>query len=298
MLRITKEGSHGYMSPDIEPKAHCESGDTVLFEAPDCYDGLLKSESDRYSEILTVENPVSGPLYINGAEKGDVLKIDILKIEVANQGVQAMKPNGGPLGKYIDEEYSKIIPIKDGQVMFNDKIHIPLLPMIGTIGTAPEHGSVDTMTPGEHGANMDCKKIQEGTTLYLPVNTPGALLQIGDVHGVMGDGEVALDALEVEAEVTVRVTVCKNLPIPTPMVESEDEYVTIASAQTMDEAAVLACDKMYHFLGYMTDINEKDRIALLSLVGDLGICQVVDPLMTARMTVPKWIFENYDIHEV
>ena len=141
---------------------------------------------------------------------------------------------------------------------------------------------------------MDCKKFRNDTTLYLPVNVDGALLSIGDLHAVMGDGETATCAVETAGEATVRVTVLKNIKIPTPLLRTEDEYVTISSAKTLDKACEAASKKMLDLLGVATDMDVNERIMLLSLVGSMEICQVVNPLKTARTTIPSWILEQYN----
>lgn len=264
-MYVKHAGAVVAMSSENVPKCHCQSGSTVTFQTLDCYGGNIRREQDLfhlvdYSEI----NPATGPIYVEGAEPGDVV-----------------------------EERTKIIRIEDGCAVFNDRIKLPVSPMVGVVGTAPAGEAVLNGTPGEHGSNMDCTKIKEGVSLYLPVNVPGALLAMGDLHAVMGDGEAATCAVEIGGEVTVRVGVLKGLTLPTPFLKTEKEYATIASAMTLDDAVAAACRKMSDFLAIATDLDACERVMLLSLAGDMEICQIVNPRKTARMAVPIWILDRY-----
>src|SRR5699024_8756353 len=143
------------------------------------------------------------PIHINGAEKGDILKVKINKITLADQGVIATGPDLGVMGHKIEAFTSKIVPIENEQAIFNDKIKIPLNQMIGVIGVAPEGGPVPTGTPGAHGGNMDTQIITEGAEVYFPVFTDGALFALGDFHAAMGDGEVGGSGIEIPGHVSV-----------------------------------------------------------------------------------------------
>ena len=184
--------------------------------------------------------------------------------------------------------------IKNGQAIFNDKIQIPIKPMIGVLGVAPAEGEILTGTPGEHGGNMDCKRLVKGSTIYLPVNVSGALLSIGDLHAVQADGEIVICAVEIPGEVTVKITVVKNKSLPLPILMEGDHIMTIASAELLDDAATDATKNMHSFLMRELYMDLHESAMLLSLVGELKICQVVDPLKTARMEIPKWVLEDYD----
>lgn len=223
-IYINKEDSIVSMSSNNKAKHYCKSGSTVVFQTSDCYNGNLKSEGDLFHLIdYSNINPATGPLYIENAEPGDVLRVDILELKLDSQGVMSVSPGRGALKDFVEEERTKIIKIEDEYAVFNDILKFPINPMIGVIGTAPKEGEVLNGTPGEHGSNMDCNKIQEGTSLFLPVNVPGALLAMGDLHAVMGDGESATCGIEISGEVTVKVTVLKYAIMPTPFLKTNSE---------------------------------------------------------------------------
>ena len=158
--------------------------------------------------------------------------------------------------------------------------------MIGCIGTAPEEGSVLTTRPGTHGGNMDNAKITAGSTLLLPVYHDGALLSLGDLHAAMGDGEVTGCGVEIFGVVTIRVNVIKNIKMQLPAVITDDVFMTIASAKTLDEASETAVKMMLDTLVYLADFSENDAWKIVGIIGNIRICQIVNALKTVRCEVP------------
>ena len=282
------------MSRHNEPVAKARSGETVRFETLDCFGCQLQREDQLLGGLdWSNINPATGPLFVEGAMPGDVLKVEILKIDLDDHGVMVDAPGEGVTGCAVAEETTKILPIADGKVIFNEKLSFPINPMIGVIGTAPAGEDVDTGTPDAHGGNMDCTRIGAGATLYLPVNVEGALLAMGDLHALMGDGEVEVCGVEIAGAVTVRVSVVKNCGLPTPFLINESVAAAIFSAESVDEACVGATMAMHGFLKQEVGMNEHEAGMLLSVVGNLRICQIVDPEKTCRLELPRSVMEAY-----
>ena len=282
------------MSAAHRPVAETEPGSTVTFETKDCFANGLACATQLFSSIDWNEiNPATGPLAIRGALPGDVLKVEIRDIRLASQGVMVTVPGFGVLDKAMVRETTKIVRIEDGEAVLNDRIRLPVRPMIGVIGVAPAGEPVATGTPGDHGGNMDCKRIVKGSVLYLPVAVPGALLALGDLHAVMGDGEIVVCGVEIAGEVDVRVSVLKGIRLSTPFLAEGGRLMTIASAETLDEAGAEATRRMHRFLTERLNIETHEAGILLSAAADLRVCQVVDPLKTARMELPLWVAERY-----
>jgi amidase len=293
MQRITTSTIIPSLSADHPPVARADSGSRIVFETLDCYANQIQHEHQGLKDLTGFfGNPATGPVFIKGAEPGDVLKIHIADLRIGEQGTMLVHPKWGALAGHLPEK-TRRIPIRDGKAIFNDRLSLPLNPMIGVIGVAPKGQAVPTSTPGAHGGNMDCKRIAKGATLYLEVNVPGALLAIGDLHAAMGDGEIVVCGLEIPGEVTVDVEVLKNLKLPLPMLLDDQHVMTIASAQTLDEASRDATRQMHRFLIDELQMDPADAGMILSLVGDLRICQIVDPLLTARMELPRWVLAKY-----
>jgi amidase len=270
-------------------------GDVVEIETKDCFSDQVKKEEDIISSMEWDKvNPATGPIYIEGAQKGDVLKITLQKIVLKEKGVLATGDDMGVLGDKLDRLYSKVVDIKDDKVIFSSKLEIPIKPMIGVIGVAPACKEINCGTPGSHGGNMDNTMIGEGAVLYLPIFKEGAYFALGDVHAVMGDGEIGVSGVEVGAFVTVKLDVIKGLKLNNPLLENDSVFATIASAESLDKAVDAAVHDMFELISPRVDLPTKDISMLFSIVGDAQICQVVDPLKTARFVVPKWVLNKYD----
>ncbi|MBN8209057.1 acetamidase/formamidase family protein [Bacillus sp. NTK071] len=274
---------------DHQPVKVVPSGATIEILTYDCFENQLQTED---TEITGIDwdrvNPATGPIYVQDALPGDVLKVTIEKLEIGEQGVMVVGPDLGVMGHRLKEMESKIIPIKNGKALFNE-LEIPLNPMIGVIGVAPEGEGVSCGTPGAHGGNMDNKMITEGATLYFPVFAEGALFGLGDFHAAMGDGEVSVSGIEVPGRATVKLEVIKGEPMSQPMLENEEVVTQIASAETLDEAVKQATELMIDRIAERTGMPIGEVTMLMSAIGQVEVCQVVDPLMTARFVVPKWL---------
>ncbi len=295
-MKVSSETVVYSMAAENKPVATCKPGNTIIFETKDCFSNQIRTE-DKLFELTDWDtvNPATGPVAVEGAMPGDVLKVSIKKIEVAGQGVMIAVPEMGFLDKYIEESQTKIIPIENDQAVFNDKIKLPLSPMIGVIGTAPAEIAVPCGTPGSHGGNMDTTSIKEGADLYLPVFVEGGLLAMGDLHAVMGDGEVVVCGVEIAGEVTVKVDLIKGKSISDPILENSEAWYTIASAPTLGEAAQKVTDNMFEFLSQRLSLPTNEIGMLMSLICDLEVCQVVDPEKTARMKLDKKALAEYDL---
>jgi len=268
-------------------------GSWLVFKTKDCFGNQVRSADMEFQSLDWDNiNPATGPVYVEGAEPGDTLRIRIRDIAVGDRCTMMAGPGLGLSGDLVKKNEVRIVPVRNGFVEYSPQVKVPVRPMIGVIGVAPvpEAGEINCGTPGEHGGNMDCKEITAGADLYLRVNVPGALLAMGDLHAAMGDGEVSVCGAEIPGEVTVEVNVLKNAALPSPLLVTEKMVATIASAKTLEEAAELATHDAVRLLETRSGLSAYDAISLLSLAGNLAICQVVDPLKTVRMEMPKTIF--------
>lgn len=275
-------------SKENEPVYFVDNGETFWVETDDCYSGQIKSEKILRPDIdISIMDCSVGPISVANAEPGDILCIEVLAIQLAEQGVMVTSPGLGVLGERIEKADTKIIPIKDGFAVFNDKIRLPLTPMIGVIGVAPAEGSIHCAVPGSHGSNMDTKIIKVGTKVYLPVFVRGAMLAIGDLHACMGDGELSGTGIETAGKVCLKVDVIKNHKILQPMLETQDAIYTIASEVDFKEAVKIAVNNMVIFLMQKKNLDFADGYRLLSATCDVQISQLVNEAVTVRVKAPK-----------
>ena len=284
MKQISEKNTSFFFDPAIPPALTVESGETVTFMTKDCYDGQIDIDHKDFCLLdMSRNNPITGPLYIKGAEPGDTLKVEVLDIVPNEYGMMCVRLGKGVY--HVNGNHCRIFKIQDGIIQFDQGIRIPVRPMIGVIGTCPAT-ACDTHCPGPHGGNLDIRDLGIGSTVFLPVSVPGAMLSIGDCHALQGDGETAICGLEVSAAVTVRVTIVKE-QLPTPFLETNDAIYTIAWDQSLDLASVDASRKMHQYLMSYSCLSDAQAAMLLSLVGDLRISQIVNPLKGCIMRFPK-----------
>lgn len=282
------------MSASNEPIAHVESGATLTFVTRDCFNNQLQGACPVIDGLdWDAINPATGPVYVEGAEPGDILKVKIEKLELADCGTMAAIPENGVLGDLVKESVVKRVPVKDGIMEFSSDIKLPCNPMIGVIGVAPAEGAIPCGEPGAHGGNMDNTKIAEGATLYFPVFHKGALLAMGDVHAGMGDGEIMVTGVEIPAEITVTVEVLKGKTIQNPRMENEEACYTIASDENIEKAIYAAVSDMTSVVMEKMNMSLEEAGMLLSAAGNLQFCQVVDPKRTVRMEMKKSILKGF-----
>ena len=273
------------------PVLTIESGETVTFECRDAFNQVIKQPEDLPINFdMEHINPATGPVFIKGAEPGDTLEVHILKIDLADQGACCIIPNFGFLAPEYPEPWTRIIPIKDGHAIFSDKVKIPIDPFPGTIIVAPAEGAHGTLIPKEYGGNMDSKACRVGTIVYLPIFVEGALFAVGDVHAVQGDGEVCGTAVEIDADVTIKLVVNKKKKIVRPHYETKDYYMTTAWGETTDDAAKIALRDMIDWLVAEKGLTREEAYALCSCTVDLRVSQFVDVTPGVRAVLPKNIF--------
>ncbi|MCL2372253.1 MAG: acetamidase/formamidase family protein [Defluviitaleaceae bacterium] len=287
MKTISRENVIYSMSAKNKPVEYANPGEQLLFETWDALQGQIKSENDEFGSLdWDRVNPATGPVYVNGAEPGDILAVRIDRIDVDDSGVVLCGKGMGVMGNHLEAVASKIIPIQGGKAIFSDKIKLPLNKMVGVIGTAPRGEDISCGTPDAHGGNMDCKEVREGATILLPVNVPGGLLALGDLHAVMADGEIGVSGLEVSGQVLVTVDVIKGKKLPTPMIRNGSHMMTLYSDADLNVAADMAVANMVNYLEREAGFTPEDATMLVSLAGDVRICQIVDPKKTVRVEMP------------
>jgi acetamidase/formamidase len=292
---LTNDQTHSRWSRLIEPVLTVPSGSVIEVYTEEASDGQLTPESTvEHLDDLDFDpiHPLTGPVYVEDAEPGDVLKVTLHKIELGDWGWTAVIPGFGFLADEFDQPWLKTFTFEDGGsgARFSDEISIPLKPFPGVMGVAPDTDEMlSTIPPRYNGGNMDDPHMVEGTTIYFPVFVEGALFSIGDTHAAQGMGEVCGTAIEAPMRIVYEVEVLKGgRSIPEPEYESDDYYAVTAFGETIDEAAEKATRYMIDYLEAEHGMDRYDAYALASLAGDLKIAEVVDvPHMLVTMHMPK-----------
>ena len=294
MNSIIQADRHIYQFlPDMPKVSTVDPPAEIVFETIDALGGQVKSEKDILTTLdFSRVNPATGPIFINGAECGDTLAVAIKRIELPETGVIVTGKGMGVLGAEFQSYATKVLQIEAGSVRFNH-LSLPISPMVGVIGVAPDSGTYETGTAHRHGGNMDTKEIGEGSTVYLPVFQQGALLALGDVHAVMGDGEVCVSACEVASRVTVEISIIKGTHPAWPVVENESGLSFIVSLPSIEEALIEATRQAVQFLEHRLNISREEAYMLSSLAVDIRISQLVDPNKTAKAFLPRYLVGTF-----
>lgn len=237
--------------------------------------------------------PVTGPVYVESAKPGTVLKVDIVKLELTGEkGAIITLAGKGGFASRITESIIKDVPYDDKYVYFNNTIRVPLRPMIGKIGVTPGGDPIRSSWPGPHGGNMDITEISEGCSVYLPVFVDGALLACGDVHAAMGDGESIISAVETESLLTLRCHVINDMKLTHPMVLTPNEVMTIGEGQNLEEAYRIALDDMVELISNKLGLGFVDAAMIVSVAADLRVNQIVNPKVGVRVALPLSILPS------
>ena len=307
ILSATPETVHtGFYDHALPPVLTIHSGDTVMFETMHLFDdgvekGLtfekLEQLRQPYIDRNVGPHTLTGPVYINEAEAGDVLEIRIKKITPRTYGFNVIFPGtGGTLPEDFPDGRIKEFDFdwENRQVTFAPGIVIPLRPFLGSMGVAPkESGRAHSSPPMPFGGNIDCKELVEGTTLFLPIQVKGALFSCGDAHAAQGDGEVCLTALETAlTEAELQFLVRKDLTLEYPMFETPTHWGTMGFHEDLDEAVKIALKGMIKFLEVVKEMDPYDAYALCSLQADLRVTQVVDGNKGIHAMLPKSLFKR------
>jgi amidase len=273
--RLSKGKNFTTYHAGLVPAYNVSLGEVVLVE---CQHGLpgLVTRDGTFKEAKEGDpvNPGTGPISIEGIERGDALSIDILDIRVADWGYSA----------------GRIFELANGFAVFDKDLRLPLQPMIGQIGIAPATGEMDTKTPADTGGNMDCKEVRAGSTLVFTAQVPGGLVGMGDLHALQGDGEISGQGIECDAEVLVRFRKLPEPLSPRPVILRPEFVATMGAHKDLGEAAWQATDDMVRLVSHATGRSEQDARMLVNLVGNLRISQIVDSAKGARMEMPAWAF--------
>lgn len=227
-----------------EPRLTIQPGETIEVVSEDAFSGQIRTNEDRRDKSkVPLGNPLTGPIFVEGAEPGDCLAVTIHEIRPSIGQCATRTSDPHQLCEWLGTDCphgTHVCPIRDGLIYWSEEITIPYAPMLGCIGTAPAAGVPTTGPAGVHGGNMDIVEVCPPNTVYLPVFVPGAYLYLGDAHAAMGHGELSASGLEMPAESVITVDLKKGMTMPAPRIESPDEIMTVATGCPLERAVAQA----------------------------------------------------------
>jgi acetamidase/formamidase len=292
--RIERGRVHYKWDNSLPPAIEIDAGDIVHFETDEVTDGQIKPGSD-HSALTQLDfdrlYPLAGPVYVRGAEPGDVLEVEVLTLRPLEWGWTGLIPGLGLLSEDFAEPYIRHFDLSNGEYAeLREDIRIPLQPFCGTMGVATDDpGRIDVLPPTKGAGNIDTRHLNVGTRLYLPVFVPGALFSAGDCHAAQGDGEVCVTGIECPMAFSLRFDVKKGQGLrpwsyqfqtpPGPLQPKSDErgyFAITALGPDLMENAKNALRDMIQWLGREHGLSREDAYVLCSLAADLKISQIVD----------------------
>ncbi len=291
-LHLPRTQVHGHWDNSLHPALVIAPGATVVVEMQNASGGQIARDSQA-AALTSLDmariNPVTGPIFVEGAKPGDMLVVEILDLGVDSWGWTANIPGFGLLADRFPEPHLRFSEIRAGHIELFTGKRLPCVPMIGTIGVAmPEPGAHSVIPPSRFGGNMDIRHVGAGAILRLPVGVEGALLSLGDGHAAQGDGEVCGTAIETTAQATIRVGLDRERHLRYPMLVTDPRSQRTGSAiattgigPDLFAAARVATEQMIEEIVHRTGLSELDAYLLASVAGDLKISELVD--------VPNWV---------
>ncbi|MGH9935869.1 MAG: acetamidase/formamidase family protein [Blastocatellia bacterium] len=300
----------GYYAATTPPALRIKSGDTVEVHTlitstpprlegagvkPDQIEPALRDIFTTVTDKGPGGHILTGPIYIEGAEAGDVLEVRIRSIKLAiPYAYTAFRPGAGFLPEDFAYSKMKIIPLDEKRMVgrFGDGVEIPLRPFFGSMGVAPPeaYGRVSSAPPGIHAGNLDNKELVAGTTLFIPIHVRGALFQVGDGHAAQGNGEVCITALETSLVGKIQFVLRKDMKLRWPRAETPAAFMTMGINEDLTEATKIAVREMIDFLVAEKKLSRDDAYMLASVAADLSITQLVDGTKGVHAMIPKAIF--------
>ena len=230
--------------------------------------------------------PVSGPIRVNGAEPGDAVLVDLLKMDVHADGMTAILRDFGVLRQEFGDPKLLHCPVRDGKAWFADRIPLPLNPNLGTVSTMPPEGYKPSYA-GAYGGDFDQKDAGVGSRIHLPVMVPGAMVFFADPHAAISDGIITGTGVECTAAVTARITLVKDHPVEHPIIEYGDTIQFVGTGRSVEAATEAAAEHAVGYVAANTELGREEAYMLLSIVGELRIGTSPRPVMAARLIVPR-----------
>ena len=284
--RVSRDVTYIVHSRFNEPTLTVSPGETFIAETELCTGDWLTSIDDRWEPGIGFGPNPAVVIAVDGAQPGDMLVVRIDDVRPAELGYTGFGPGMTPFPDWIRHAewgvVTKTVRIRDGWIEWSDALKLPVQPMIGTLGTAPAVEVFSNAWPGRYGGNMDAQEVRPGATVYLPVNVDGALLHIGDVHAIQGDGEINCGGgIECRAEVTLTVDL---EPRPErmgwPRIVDDTHLTAVGCARPAEDAFRIATEQLIYWLADGYNMDEKEAFLLLGQVLEARCTQFVDPLYT------------------
>jgi amidase len=291
MKQLSRDHHIYFLDPAAPPAITIDSGEELMVETWDAFEGV---RDPAMIEARDVKGPATGPIHVNGAEAGDALKIEFLSITPkAQEGAAHMVMSGrGFLNEDFTDPHCLLIALEGGQAVLPSGLRFPQRPSMGFVATTPSYRQTTASDSGPYGGDIDMQELVAGSTLYLPVFVPGAMLALGDCHAVVGDGAVAGTGAECASDTRIRVTVEKGTGLNAPRALTPEHFVVLSYGHELGPAMRDAVRQMVNFLVKDKGMAPYDAYTLLSLAGDIRLSRTFRDISSVKMMLLRSVLEQ------
>ncbi len=289
MKRLSRDQHIYYLDPESEPAITIESGEELMVETWDAFEGLRDPAA---LDAKSLKGPATGPIYVNGAEPGDALKVEFLSITPKEGAAHMVMPGRGFLEAEFTEGYPTLMEFEGDQVVLPSGLKLTMRPSMGLVATTPTYVQNTASDSGPYGGDIDMKELVEGSAIYMPVFVDGGLLAMGDCHAVVGDGAVAGTGAECAADSHIRVTVEKGMNIASPRALTPEHLVVLSYGEELAPAMKQAVRDMVDFLVREKGLAPYDAYTLCSLAGDVRVSRTFRPISPVKMMLSRQALEQ------
>ena len=284
MKTLSRDNLIYVLEPGMNPAVTIDSGEELLVETWDAFEGI---RDPNVLEVKSLKGPATGPIFINGAEPGDALKVEFISITPKDGAAHMVMPGRGFLYEDFSHGYPTVMEISDGNVVLPSGVRIPMSPSMGVVATTPTYPQCTATDSGPYGGDIDMKELVADSTIFLPVFVQGGLLALGDCHAVVGDGAVAGTGAECSSDTHIRVTVEKGMNISSPRAITPDYFVVLSHGEELGAAMKQAVRDMVEFLVSEKGLEPYDAYTLCSLAGDIRVSRTFRPISPVKMMLSR-----------
>lgn len=289
MKRLNRDMHVFTLEPNVKAAIAVTSGEELIVETWDAFHG------QRNPEILSSMDqvcPATGPIWINDAEPGDSIKVDILDIKIQGDPLHFASPGRGFIPENLERIHAVSMPVENDALTLPAGIKIPVRPSLGFIATTPKLPHRTSVDSGAYGGDIDLKELVSGSSIYLPVLVEGGLLVLGDCHAVVGDGAIGGTGAECSAELRLRIKLEKHRKIKRPRALTPDYFITIAPGPNVSKAMRQGVQDMINFLVQEKNMDLYDAYGLLSLAGDVRVSRIFRPISPVKVLLSRQVLSQ------
>ena len=289
MKRLSRDQHIYFLDPQGEPAITIDSGEELMVETWDAFEGLRDPAA---LDAKSLKGPATGPIYVNGAEPGDALKVEFISITPKEGAAHMVMPGRGFLEEEFTEGYPTVMEFDGNRLALPSGLKLEMQPSMGLVATTPTYVQNTASDSGPYGGDIDMKELVAGSTIYMPVFVAGGLLALGDCHAIVGDGAVAGTGAECAADSHLRVTVEKGMNIASPRALTPEHFVVLSYGEELAPAMKQAVRDMVDFLVQEKGMAPYDAYTLCSLAGDVRVSRTFRPISPVKMMLSRQALEQ------